>query len=54
VASFRLDLPTLIVRAGLDTPGLNKAIDALIARGLAANAQVSVIAYGAERTASSS
>jgi dienelactone hydrolase len=47
VASFRLDLPTLIVRAGLDTPGLNKAIDALIARGLAANAQVSVIGYGA-------
>ena len=47
VASFRLDLPTMIVRAGLDTPGLNKAIDALIARGLAANAPISVIGYGA-------
>jgi hypothetical protein len=47
VASFRLDLPTLLVRAGLDTPSLNRAIDALIARGLAANAPISVIGYGA-------
>ena len=47
VQSFRLDLPTLFVRAGLDTPGLNRALDALIARALAANAPVSVVGYGA-------
>jgi tetratricopeptide (TPR) repeat protein len=46
VDSLRLDLPTLLVRAGRDTPGLNRSLDALVARGLAANAPITVINYG--------
>ena len=38
--AFRPDLPVLFVRAGLDRPGLNEKLDAMVAAGLAANAPV--------------
>jgi dienelactone hydrolase len=49
VEHFRLDLPVLFVRAGLDQPSANAAIDALIASALRANAPWSVINYSAGR-----
>ena len=38
VKAFRPDLPVLYARAGLDGVGLNKGIDAILSRALAANA----------------
>lgn len=46
VAELRMDLPTLFVRAGLDNPSLNQALDDVIRRGLTSNAPISVINYG--------
>jgi hypothetical protein len=47
VSEFRRDLPVLLVRAGLDRPGLNSAeangINALVARALLQNAPITVI-----------
>lgn len=43
----RLDLPILFVRAGLDAPALNAALDDAVARLMRANAPVSVINYAA-------
>jgi dienelactone hydrolase len=43
VERFRLDLPLLYVRAGLDSPGMNAAIDRLAAAALAQNAPITVI-----------
>lgn len=40
---FRMDLPTLVVRAGLDRPGLNEDLDAWVAAGIRANAPVTLI-----------
>lgn len=45
LAAFRADRPLLFVRAGLDNPGLNRAIDELVARGLRDNAPLEVINY---------
>ncbi|MFN8579502.1 MAG: hypothetical protein U0163_00790 [Gemmatimonadaceae bacterium] len=43
VRAFRLDLPVLYVRAGLDRPDLNKGITALAAEALAQNAPVTLL-----------
>ncbi len=43
VADYRRDLPMLIVRAGLDRPGLNRAVDSVIAGALRSNAPITVI-----------
>lgn len=43
LTSFRLDLPVLFVRAGQDGVGLNRDLEALVARAFAANAPVEVI-----------
>ena len=43
VERMRLDLPVLYVRAGLDRPGVNAEIDALIARGIAENAPITLM-----------
>ena len=43
VPTFRRDLPLLFVRAGLDGPGLNRGLEALVARALADNAPVEVL-----------
>ena len=43
VTSFRLDLPVLFVRAGLDRPPVNRAMDALVGAALAQNAPVAVV-----------
>jgi hypothetical protein len=43
VSSFRRDLPVLFVRAGLDSPRLNRGLEALVARALADNAPVEVL-----------
>jgi tetratricopeptide (TPR) repeat protein len=43
VASFRLDRPLLLVRAGLDNVDLNREIDALVARAVRANAPIEVL-----------
>ncbi len=40
---FRTDIPVLVVRAGLDNPGTNRGLDALVARALAANAPWTVV-----------
>lgn len=45
VSSFRSDLPMLLVRAGLDRPPLNSAIDELVKRALNTNAPLSVLNY---------
>jgi dienelactone hydrolase len=47
VDGLRLDLPVLFVRAGLDNPRLNRALDELIARGLEDNSPITVVNYGA-------
>lgn len=49
VSEFRADLPVLYVRAGLDRPALNTALDALIARALSQNAPASVINHAGGR-----
>src|SRR5687767_2401476 len=48
-AQLRGDLPILIVRAGVDNPGLNQGIDAIVAKAAAANAPLSLINYAAGR-----
>ena len=45
VAQFRLDLPLLFVRAGLDRPPVNEAIAALAARAVAQNAPFTLVNY---------
>jgi dienelactone hydrolase len=45
VSKFRLDLPVLFVRAGLDQPLTNKSFDRRIAAGIAANAPWTVLNY---------
>ena len=45
VSEFRGDLPLLYVRAGLDRPPVNRAIDGLVAAALSQNAPVSVLNY---------
>jgi hypothetical protein len=43
VAAFRPDLPLLVVRAGLDRPGVNEDIEQAIAAALRSNAPLTVI-----------
>jgi dienelactone hydrolase len=43
VERFRLDLPVLYARAGLDRPEVNAEIDALVARGIAENAPITLM-----------
>jgi dienelactone hydrolase len=43
VAQFRRDLPVLIVRAGLDRPGVNRDLAALAASAIAQNAPVTIL-----------
>jgi len=43
VKNFRLDRPVLFVRAGLDNPGLNRAIDALVMQAMRDNAPVELL-----------
>jgi dienelactone hydrolase len=45
VETFRLDLPVLYVRAGLDRPPLNEAISAIAARAVAQNAPLTLLNY---------
>ena len=45
VQQFRLDLPVLYVRAGLDRPGLNEAIATLSARAIGQNAPFTLLNY---------
>jgi tetratricopeptide (TPR) repeat protein len=47
--SFRRDRPILFARAGLDNPGLNRRLDALVARALAENAPVELLNVAAGR-----
>jgi hypothetical protein len=47
LTAFRGERPVLFVRAGLDNPGLNRALDELVARGLRDNAPVEVLNYAA-------
>jgi dienelactone hydrolase len=49
VQEFRRDMPLLLVRAGTDNPGLNRGMNDIAARALAANAPVSVVNYPAGR-----
>jgi hypothetical protein len=49
VKAFRPDLPLLYVRAGLDRPPLNRAIDALVARALSENAPVTLLNHAGGR-----
>jgi hypothetical protein len=51
VTAFRADLPMLVVRAGLDRPALNVALDALVARAISQNAPVSVVNHAGGRHA---
>lgn len=43
VTTFRLDLPLLLVRAGLDRPGMNRIVDELAATAIAQNAPVTLL-----------
>jgi dienelactone hydrolase len=43
VPAFRVDRPVLLVRAGRDSPGLNRGLDALAAQALRENAPVEVL-----------
>jgi dienelactone hydrolase len=43
ITSFRLDLPMLVVRAGLDRPALNVELDAFMTRAATQNAPVSFV-----------
>jgi dienelactone hydrolase len=47
IKQVRLDLPVLLVRAGLDQPATNHLVDQTIAAGLAANAPWTVLNYPA-------
>lgn len=45
VKEFRLDLPMLMVRAGLDRPGLNVAMTELASRGVSQNAPITLLNF---------
>jgi tetratricopeptide (TPR) repeat protein len=45
IEQFRLDLPVLYVRAGLDRPPVNESISKLAARAIAQNAPLTLINY---------
>lgn len=45
VTQFRLDLPLLYVRAGLDRPPMNESISALVRLAIAQNAPVTLLNY---------
>lgn len=45
VENFRLDLPVLYVRAGLDRPPLNEAITTIASRAVAQNAPLTLLNY---------
>jgi len=45
VAQFRLDLPVLLVRAGLDRPPVNESIASLAAQAIAQNAPLTLLNY---------
>ena len=45
VETFRLDLPVLYVRAGLDRPPVNEAIAAIASRAVAQNAPLTLLNY---------
>jgi hypothetical protein len=45
VENFRLDLPVLYVRAGLDRPSLNEAISTIASRAVAQNAPLTLLNY---------
>ena len=47
VTSFRLDVPLMIVRAGLDSHGMLQSIDAMLASAVAANAPWTIENYAA-------
>jgi len=47
VEQFRLDLPVFYVRAGLDGVGMNREIDQLVSRAVAANAPLTFVNFGA-------
>ena len=46
VPQFRLDLPVLYVRAGLDRPGVNESIAKLAAVAVSQNAPLTLVNYG--------
>jgi dienelactone hydrolase len=46
VPQFRLDLPVLYVRAGLDRPGVNESITRLAAVAVSQNAPLTLVNYG--------
>jgi dienelactone hydrolase len=43
IAQFRLDLPVLYVRAGLDRPGVNRSITELMSRAVSQNAPITLL-----------
>ena len=45
LSQFRADLPMLYVRAGLDRPPVNRAIDTIVANALSQNAPVTLLNY---------
>lgn len=45
IPDFRVDLPVLLVRSGLDNNGLNKSLDTLVFRALQANAPYTVFNF---------
>ena len=49
VQQFRLDLPMLMVRAGLDRPGLNEAMGTLSSRAIGQNAPLTLLNYAGGR-----
>ena len=49
VQQFRLDLPVLMVRAGLDRPPLNEAMATLSARAIGQNAPLTLLNYAGGR-----
>lgn len=49
VSTFRPDLPVLFVRAGLDRPPLNHALDALVAKAVLQNAPVTLLNHAGGR-----
>ena len=51
VAEFRLDLPVLYVRAGLDRPGVNRDITTLAALAVSQNAPVTLVNHPLQRGA---
>lgn len=49
VGSYRSDEPVLVVRAGLDSEGLNRGLDAIAAAAIKSNAPWSVVNYSGGR-----